>query len=72
MDEGQRLGSGPGNATSFDASHTFNTQGRYIVTLTAYNGDPACTDIDTVIMEVTCPAIASFTLVIYAWWCFVW
>lgn len=48
-------------ATSFGASYTFNTQGPYIVTLTAYNGDPACTDIDTVIMEVTCPVDASFT-----------
>ncbi|MEP7220132.1 MAG: M43 family zinc metalloprotease [Bacteroidota bacterium] len=47
--------------TNANASYTFNTQGHYTVALKALNGDPACADIDSITIEVTCPVRASFS-----------
>jgi len=44
-----------------DAQRTFPTQGTYIITLTASNGDSACTQIHADTIVVVCPLKASFT-----------
>ncbi|MEO5931267.1 MAG: M43 family zinc metalloprotease [Candidatus Kapaibacterium sp.] len=48
-------------ATSKNAAYTFTGQGRYIVTLRAFNGNPGCTAEDSLIIDVFCPVRATFT-----------
>jgi PKD repeat protein len=52
-------GSSVSSALNF--SHTFNTKGTYIITLTASNSDLACTQKHYDTIQVTCPVQAAFT-----------
>ncbi len=48
-------------STNQNASYTFPAEGTYVIALEASNTDPACLEIVSETITVTCPDIASFT-----------